>query len=192
MKKTTPRRADQTGVYIIAIDNPDQAAEISEAVDKTFKNSLAETLTETEKAFQMSFVSMTQAIVTVIQLVSFMVIIIIMAVVANTMAMTARERIGEYAIMKTLGFGGWHIAILIFGESLVITMTGCVLGIILTFPGAEYFGNTMGNFFPVFDVSAMTLLLDIAASFFVGLIAAAFPTWHAVNIRIAEGLRKIG
>ena len=134
LKKTTPRRADQTGVYIIAIDNPDQAAEISEAVDKTFKNSLAETLTETEKAFQMSFVSMTQAIVTVIQLVSFMVIIIIMAVVANTMAMTARERIGEYAIMKTLGFGGWHIAILIFGESLVITMTGCVLGITLTFP----------------------------------------------------------
>ena len=192
MKKTLPRRADQTGVYIIAIDNPDQAAEISEAVDKTFKNSLAETLTETEKAFQMSFVTMTEAIVTVIQLVSFMVIIIIMAVVANTMAMTARERIGEYAIMKTLGFGGWHIAILIFGESLVITMTGCVLGIILTFPGAEYFGNTMGNFFPVFDVSAMTLLLDIAASFFVGLIAAAFPTWHAVNIRIAEGLRKIG
>ena len=71
-------------------------------------------------------------------------------------------------------------------------MTGCVLGITLTFPGAEYFGNTMGNFFPVFDVSAMTLLLDVAASFFVGLIAAAFPTWHAVNIRIAEGLRKIG
>ncbi len=192
LKKTLPRRADQTGVYIIGIDDPDQAAEISEAVDKTFKNSLAETLTETEKAFQMSFVTMTEAIVTVIQLVSFMVIIIIMAVVANTMAMTARERIGEYAIMKTLGFGGWHIAILIFGESLVITMTGCVLGIILTFPGAEYFGNTMGNFFPVFDVSAMTLLLDVAASFFVGLIAAAFPTWHAVNIRIAEGLRKIG
>ena len=140
----------------------------------------------------MSFVTMTQAIVTVIQMVSFLVIIIIMAVVANTMAMTARERIGEYAIMQKLGFGGWHIAILILGESLVITMTGCVLGIILTFPGAEYFGNTMGNFFPVFNVSAMTLLLDIAASFLVGLIAAAFPTWHAVNIRIAEGLRKIG
>src|SRR3990172_4701368 len=71
LKKTTPRRADQTGVYIIAIDDPDRAAEVSEAVDKTFKNSLAETLTETEKAFQMSFVSMTQAIVTVIQLVSW-------------------------------------------------------------------------------------------------------------------------
>ncbi|HHT9138899.1 MAG TPA: ABC transporter permease [Candidatus Wunengus sp. YC60] len=192
LKKTTPRRADQTGVYIIGIDNPGQAAEISEAIDNTFKNSLAETLTETEKAFQMSFVTMTEAIVTVVQLVSFMVIIIIMAVVANTMAMTARERIGEYAIMKTLGFGGWHIAVLILGESLVITLTGCVLGIVLTFPAARYFGNTMGNFFPVFSVSTITIFLDIAASFLVGLIAAAFPTWRAVNIRIAEGLRRIG
>lgn len=191
LKKTAPNRADQTGVYIIGINNPEQAAEISEAVDKTFKNSLAETLTETEKAFQMSFVTMTEAIVTVIQLVSFMVIIIIMAVVANTMAMTARERIGEYAIMKTLGFGGWHIALLIFGESLAITMTGCTLGVILTFPGARYFSSGMASYFPLFSVSPMTILLDVLASFFVGLIAAAFPTWRAVQIRIANGLWKI-
>jgi len=192
LKKTLPRRADQTGVYIVGIDNPGRAADISEAIDNTFKNSLAETLTETEKAFQMSFVTMTETIVTVVQLVSFMVIIIIMAVVANTMAMTARERIGEYAIMKTLGFGGWYIAALILGESLIITITGCVLGIILTFPTAEYFGKTMGSFFPVFNVSVVTIFLDVAASFLVGLLAAVFPTWRAVKIQIADGLRRIG
>lgn len=192
LKKTTPRRADQIGVYVIGIDNHARAAEISAAVDGTFKNSLAETLTETEKAFQMSFVTMTEAIVTVIQIVSFLVIIIIMAVVANTMAMTARERIGEYAIMKTLGFGGLHIAGLILGESLVITMTGCAFGIILTFPVARHFGSALGNFLPVFHVSTTTVFLDVAASLLVALAAAAFPTWSAVNIKIADGLRKIG
>ncbi len=192
LKKTVARRADQTGVYIIGIDNPGRAAEISEAVDRMFKNSLAETLTETEKAFQMSFVTMTGAIVTVIQLVSFMVIVIIMAVVANTMAMTARERIGEYAIMKTLGFGGWHIAVLIAGESLLITIIGCIIGGVLTFPVAVHFSKTMGTFFPVFNVSTATIVLDLTASLFVGLMAAVFPTWRAVNIRIADGLRRIG
>ena len=108
---------------------------MSTAIDGTFKNSLAETLTETEKAFQMGFVSMTEAIVVAIQLVSFVIIVIIMAVVANTMAMTTRERIGEYAVFKTLGFGGWFIAGLIFGESLVISLTGTAIGIGLTFPG---------------------------------------------------------
>lgn len=192
VKKRIPNLADHVGIYIIGIANPDMAAEVSEAVDKIFKNSLAETLTETEKSFQMNFISMTEAIVVVIQLVSLMVIVIIMAVVANTMAMTARERIGEYAIMKTLGFGGLHITALICGESLLITLTGCALGIILTFPAADIFSTRIGAFFPVFNVSIKTVFMDIGASIFVGLAAALFPTWRAVRIRIADGLRRIG
>ena len=113
------------------VTNPDLASDVAAAIDRTFKNSLAETITETERAFQQGFVSMTEAIVIAVRIVSFVVIIIIMAVMANTMAMTARERIGEYAIMKTLGFGGWHIAGLIFGESPIIAFTGCAFGLLL-------------------------------------------------------------
>jgi len=192
LKKTVPRRADQVGFFVIGISNPNQAAEASVAVDKLFKNSLAETLTETERAFQMSFVSMTEAIVIAIQLVSFVIIIIIMAVVANTMAMAARERTGEYAILKALGFGGWYIAALIFGESLVITGLGCALGIAATFPAAKAFGDAMGAFFPIFNVARETIYMDIAAFIIVGVVAAIVPTVRTVNIRIADGLRKIG
>lgn len=192
LKKTAPLRADQAGFYLIGVNNPGLAEEVAVAIDKTFKNSLAETLTETEKAFQLSFVSMSEAIVIAIQLVSFVVIIIIMAVMANTMAMTARERIGEYAILKTLGFGGWHIAALIFGESLFIAMVGCTAGIVSTFPIAKVFGNVMGTYFPVFNVAAKTIYLAIAASFLVGVVAAIIPTWRAITIRIADGLRRIG
>jgi putative ABC transport system permease protein len=192
MVKTVPRRANQVGFYMVGVTNPTRAADVAVAIDRTFKNSLAETLTETEKAFQLGFISMTEAIVIAIQLVSFVVIIIIMAVVANTMAMTARERIGEYAVFKTLGFRGYHIAGLIFGESLVITMTGCVLGIALTFPAAKAFGSTLSNYFPIFNVATSTIYMDVAAALIVGIVAAVFPTWRAVTIRIADGLRRIG
>ncbi len=192
LKKTAPIRAEQVGFYLLGVTDPQAAADVASAIDKTFKNSLAETLTETEKAFQMGFVSMSEAIVMAIQLVSFVVIIIILAVVANTMAMTARERFVEYAVFKTLGFGKWHIAALIFGESLFITMTGCALGIVLTFPSAKAFGDAMSAFFPVFNVSIETVYLDIAASAFVGTAAAIIPAWRATTIRIAEGLRSIG
>lgn len=192
LKKTVPRRADQAGFFVIGISNPNQAADVSVSVDKLFKNSLAETLTETEKAFQMGFVSMSEAIVIAIQLVSFVIIIIIMAVVANTMAMAARERTGEYAILKALGFGGWYIAALIFGESLVITGIGCALGIAATFPAAKAFGDAMGAFFPIFNVAGETIYMDIAAFIIVGVVAAIVPTVRTVNIRIADGLRKIG
>lgn len=192
MKKTTPRRAGQVGYYIIGIANPNLAGEVSAAIDATFKNSLAETLTETEKAFQMSFVSMTEAILVAIQLVSIVIIVIIMAVVANTMAMTARERIGEYAVFKTLGFGGWFIARLIFGESLFISLLGTAVGIGLTFPVAAAFADYLGTYFPIFFVEKETVLMDLAAGVLVGVVAALFPTWRAVRIRIADGLRRIG
>jgi len=192
LKKTSPNRADQVGWYIVGVKNPDLAADVAAAIDKTFKNSLAETITETEKAFQQGFVSMTEAIVIAVRIVSFVVIIIIMAVMANTMAMTARERIGEYAIMKTLGFGGWHIAGLIFGESLIIAFTGCAFGIAATYPAAKAFGDAMSTYFPIFNVQRQTIYMDIAATFIVGVVAAVFPAWRAVKVRIADGLRRIG
>ena len=192
IKKISPSRADQVGFYMITVKRPDTAPDVALAIDKAFKNSLAETLTETEKAFNQGFIAMSGAIVTAIQMVSFVVILIIMAVVANTMAMTTRERIGDYAIMKTLGFGGTDIAIMVFGESLVISLTGCLAGMILTFPAAKAFGHTLSTYFPIFLVSDQTLWLDILFAFVIAFFAAIIPAHRAIRIGIAEGLRRIG
>jgi putative ABC transport system permease protein len=191
VRRTAPRRADQVGFYVLGLSSPDLAAEVSLFVDGMFKNSLAETLTETERSFQMSFVSMTEAIIVAIRLVSYLVIVIIMVVAANTMAMTARERIAEYATMKTLGFGGRHVAGVVFGESLVIAMAGGVLGVALSFPAAQWIGRELGQFIPVFHITAETIYLDLLAAFIVGAVAGVFPTWRGATIRIAEGLRRI-
>lgn len=192
LKKTTARRAENVGVYIVALKDADAAAEVAERVDLSFRNSLAETLTETEKAFQLSFVAMTEAIVVAIRIVSFVVIGIILAVMANTMAMTARERRGEYATLKTLGFGPAFIAALLCGESLAISLVGGTLGMLATFPVAESFGAAMGTLFPVFNVSRDTLVMQLAAAFIVGIVAAFLPAMHAIRAPIVEGLRSIG
>ena len=192
MKKTIARRADQAGFYMIGVAKPELAAEVATSVDAIFRNSLAETLTETEKAFHMSFISMTEAIMVAIQIVSYMVIVIIMVVAANTMAMTARERIVEYATMKTLGFGILHIGGSVFGESLLISGLGGVLGALLSFPAALWIETELAQFFPSFSVSPLTIILEMAAALLVGLVAAIFPTWRGGTIRIADGLRRIG
>jgi putative ABC transport system permease protein len=191
MRKTNIRRAGQVGFYVIGLASPDLAAPASLFIDGMFKNSLAETLTETERAFQLSFVSMTEAIIVAIRIVSYVVIVIIMVVAANTMAMTARERIAEYATMKTLGFGGWHIAGAVFGESVVIALMGGILGIVLTFPAAAWIGAKLSQFIPVFLVEPGTLALDLLAALVVGVVAGIFPTWRGTTINIADGLRRI-
>jgi putative ABC transport system permease protein len=191
LKKNQPVSAGHVGFYIIGIENPYIAARIADSIDRTFKNSLAETLTETEKAFQMGFVTMSEAIIKAIQLVSVVVIFIILAVVAHTMGMSVRERIGEYAVFKTLGFRAWHITFLIIGESMVITAFGGVMGILLTFPAARGFSEAVGRFFPVFNITWETMCLDLTVTVIVGFAAGIYPAFRAATVRIAEGLRRI-
>ena len=192
IRKSMPQRADQVGVYVLGIDNPDNAAAISRAVDRTFSNSLAETLTETEQAFQLGFVAMSNEIIAAIRVVSYMVILIIMAVMANTMAMSARERSAEYATLKVLGFGPGFIAMLIFGESFAICAVGGALGVAATVPVAAMFKELAGGIFPIFQVSPLTQLLQTACMMLIGVAAAIVPAIRASRIRIVEGLRAIG
>lgn len=192
MRLRAPQRANLVGIFVIAVADVDRAAEISETIDQQFENSIAETLTETEQAFQIGFVKQTESIVIAIRIVSFVVIFIILAVMANTMAMTARERMSEYATLKALGFAPSYVGSLIYGESLAIACIGCALGMGLTFPIGDWFATQMGTLFPVFEVSSQTLLLQIVCAIAVGVVAAALPAYRAARVRIVEGLRAIG
>ena len=191
LKERNPRRANQVGVIVIEIRSADQAPEISAAVDALFRNSLAETLTETERAFQLGFVAMSAAILTAIRLVSLVIIVIIMAVVANTMVMSVRERVHEFAVFKTLGYGGGTLAGLILGESLVICTAGGVLGVAATLPALQLLAGYVSVIFPVLDLSAATLWLDGAAVLAVALTAAAVPIRKVVTVRIVDALGRV-
>ena len=192
LKKDAPAWANQVGVYIVQIDDPNNAAAISLAIDRQFKNSLAETLTETENAFQLSFISMSEAIIVAIQVVSFVVIVIILAVMANTMAMSARERLSEYATMKALGFTPGYLSLLVFGESLLIAAIGAAIGIALLFPSAAMFSAKMGTLFPTFEIAPETLVLQVMNALGVGIIAGITPALHITRVNIVDGLRSIG
>ncbi|MGA9755072.1 MAG: FtsX-like permease family protein [Desulfobaccales bacterium] len=192
LKKSAPSRADSVGWYVIKVARPELAPLVADQVDALFKNSLAETLTETEKAFFLGFVSMTSAILLAIQVVSWVVIGVILMVLANTMAMTARERQGEYAVLKTMGFKARHLVGLILGESLILALAGGLVGEALTFPAVHFFKTTLGQYFRVFPLTRATLALGLAVALLVGFLAALLPSWRAARVSIAEALRKVG
>ena len=192
LRQRPGRRADQVGVYIVGIAAPERAAEIARAVDAQFQNSVAETLTETEQAFQLSFVSMSNEIIAAIRLVSYVVILIIVAVMANTMAMSARERTAEHATLKALGFGPGFVALLIFGESLAICVAGGGAGLWLTPYAAAAFKQAAGGIFPIFAVSQTTVIAQALCALAVGVAAAVVPAVQASRVRIVDGLRAVG
>jgi putative ABC transport system permease protein len=192
LEKTTPRRANKVGWYVIKIANPDDAARISEQVDALFKNSDNETKTETEKAFAAGFIAMSSAIITGLQVISYVIIGIIFLVLANTMLMAARERTREYAVLKTLGFTRKHLMMLIYGESISIALLGGLAGILLTYPVVQGFAVGMARFFPFVTIEPLTIILAAAFALLVGIVSGIFPAARSTRTTIVDGLRQIG
>lgn len=193
MRQEAPDRAGEVGWYIVKIKDPNESAIISEKVDALFRNSRAETKTETERAFQQSFIAGTSAVITAMNVMSFVIIGIIMLVLGNTMIMSARERTREYAVLKTLGFSAKHLTGLIVGESLVISFIGAVVGVLLSVPAVDGFAAAMPKgFFPIFYIETITYILASSAAILVGLAAAVFPLLRSIHMKIVDGLRFIG
>jgi putative ABC transport system permease protein len=193
LKVDSPIRAGKVGWYIVLIKNPSRSAEISENIDALFKNSSAETKTETEKAFTQGFVSASGAIITAMNFMSFVIIGIIMLVLANTMIMAARERTREYAVLKTLGFSAFHIVGLILGESMVIALLGGAIGIALTYPIVGVFEQAVPKgFFPFFYIEPITTILAMSAAILIGVLASIFPIQRALKTKIVDGFRFVG
>lgn len=193
MKQDAPVRAGQVGWYAVKIKNPDDAAMISEQIDALFTNSASETKTETEKAFQNSFLKAYSAIITAINIMAILIIGVILLVLANTMIMSARERSSEYAVMKTLGFTGKHLFGLVTGESILIGLIGGVAGYFITVFFVNGFSLVVPkNYFPVFVLEDMTMIQEFAFAVIVGLIAGIIPVYHTIKTSIIDGFRHIG
>ena len=193
IRQEMPDRAGEIGWYIVRIDDPENSAAISEEIDKLFANSRAETKTETERAFQQSFLSAASAIITAMNIMSFVIIGIILLVLGNTMVMSARERTHEYAVLKALGFSAGQIFFLIAGESLILSLLGSALGLGVTLPAVAGFEKALPKgWFPVFYVKPETVAMACAAGLLVGVVASLIPMRRVVTTRIVEGLRYVG
>jgi putative ABC transport system permease protein len=185
-------QADQVGIFAVEAVSINRVADVSQAIDGVFRNSLAETLTETERAFQIGFMKQTEAILISIRIVSFVVIFIILAVMANTMAMTARERFREYATLKAIGFSPGYVARLILGESVVLALIGGAIAIGLTPPVAARLAELSATLFPTLIVSVRTVIFQALAALVVGVLAAVLPMRQAARVNIVNGLRALG
>jgi len=191
--KYLEERSGEIGWYIVRINDPDNSAAISQDIDKLFANSRAETKTETERAFQQSFLSAASAIITAMNIMSFVIIGIILLVVGNTMIMSARERTHEFAVLKALGFTGKQLLFLIAGESILLALFGSALGLAVTFPAVAGFETALPKgWFPVFYIKPETVVIGCAAGLLVGALAAIVPLRRVLSTRIVEGLRYVG
>jgi putative ABC transport system permease protein len=186
-------RPGLVGTYRVRLDSPDSAPRVMEEIDRMFFNSTAPTKTETEAAFFASFISMLGNVKGLIAGVGLVVVFTITLIGANTMAMSARERFTEVAVMKALGFRPGVVWALILSESVLIALLGGVVGVV----GAKVIyqfiglGDMMALFLQNFKITAGTIALGLGLSALIGLVSGGIPAWNAARIKIVDGLRRV-
>jgi putative ABC transport system permease protein len=179
----------QVGWYVIKVANPEQSPEIARKIDTMFTNSPAETKTDTEKAFVAGFAKQIGNISLITQLVAAAAILMILLITANTMAQSIRERTGELAVLKTLGFGDGRVLSMVLLESCFIALLGGSVGLAVSWFLISL-GDPTGGFLPTFYFPVRDLLLGVLLVAALGVIAGAFPAWQAGRLRIVEALRR--
>jgi len=184
----------RSGTFNILADSPEDVPKVAAGVDAMFRNSPEPTKTESEKAFQLSFINSLGNVKAFILSICFAVVFATLLVSANTMAMSIRERTREVAVLKTLGFTRQSILRLYIGEAVLVALTGGALGCVLAAGLVTAMANApgMGFFFLGMKVTIPTFLLAIFVSAMVGLVSAILPAYHAAKLDIVEGLRYIG
>ncbi|MFZ0798684.1 MAG: FtsX-like permease family protein [Terriglobales bacterium] len=184
----------KAGMFDILADSPNSVSTVASAVDAMFRNSPEPTKTESEKAFQLSFINSIGNVKAFILSISFAVVFATLLVSATTMAMSIRERTREVAVLKTLGFTRQSILRLYIGEAVLVALTGGALGCLLALVLVSAMSHAPGMnlFLSGMKVTPPTLLLAILVAGMVGLLSALLPAYHAARLDIVEGLRYIG
>jgi len=182
------------GSYVLKIDDPASVPAVVSASEALFQNSDAQVRAETEKAFQLSFLEMLGNIRLFFGAIGLAVVISIFFITANTMAMAARERTTEVAVLKSLGFRGRHVVTMVAMESVLVGLLGAVLGAGLGFLLVKGVAVVLEKVFPVFGTLRMTpgiLALGLGLGLAIGLLSGLVPAVAAARLRIVDGLRRV-
>jgi putative ABC transport system permease protein len=189
--ETALGRPGQVGMFWVRVDTIETLPVVMDAIDRMFANSEAPTKTETEQVFQASFIAMLGNIQTLITSIGLTVAFAIICMAANTMALAARERVGDVAIMKSLGFHRGHILGLLLAESVVITLAGGVCGAVAAQLVLRTIDVSSGGLFLNLRVAPEAIVRAAGLSMIIGIVSGGIPAWNAAALKPVDGLRRI-
>jgi len=178
------------GWFVIRTGDPAKNAEIALAIDRQFANSPFPTKTDSEKAFNQSFVKQFGNLQMMLGGIMSAVIFTLLMLTGNTMMQSVRERIPELAVLKTLGYSDRTVLALVLVEALMLCGIAAAIGLALAALAAPVIGMNA----PMPGMSGMKVSAD--AVVVGGLMAAGLalavglpPALRAMRLQIVDALR---
>ncbi len=176
------------GWYITRVADPAATGGIARAIDALSENSDHETKTQTERAFQASFVSQFGDVGLIVGAIMGAVFFTLLLLTGNTMAQAVRERIPELAVLKTLGFSHRAVLLLVLAESVLLIALGGILGMALAAAAVSALSTQLGGQIPLAPLDGATWLRGLALTLGIGILVGAGPARRAMRLRIVDAL----
>jgi putative ABC transport system permease protein len=169
--------------FFTQIDDPRRAAEISAQIDKLTENSPEETRTQTENAALQSQLKQLADINFIANAIVGAVMFTLLFLTANTMMQSVRERIPELAVLKTLGFTGRMVSILVLIESLMLCIFAAAVGLALSSVGVKMV-PILGpsRLLPIVVISGLGIAVILA------IVSGLPPALRAQRLNIVDAL----
>ena len=177
----------RAGTYFIKLNDPDLAKQVADAVDKKFENSPDETKTQTEKDWNIGFVKQFGDIGMMVRWILAAVFFTLLLVVANTMAQSMRERVPEFAVLKTLGFSDGSVLAFVLAEAVAMCAIGGLLGLGFATLAGLGLQRLLGATLPL-SVDGRVWLAGIAAIVVLSLTVGLLPALRARRLKIVDAL----
>jgi putative ABC transport system permease protein len=181
------------GTWYIRAASPEVANDVIARVNAAFENTAAEVRAETERAFQLGFVSMLGNVKMLVLLISGAVVFTLSLVTISTMSMAIRERFRELAVLKALGFQRRELFAFILAESFGLAALGALLGVggawaLWTHLDLQKLTN---GFLIYFEVTPRIMAWGAAVAAIMGVVAALPPAWQTARMSVTEGLKTL-
>jgi putative ABC transport system permease protein len=170
--------------FNVAVSDPQQAAAVSDEIDRRFANSSQETKTE-------SLLELAQAQAQEIGDMNFLIRAIVGAALAallfgtaSMMMQSIRERRVELAVLKAVGFTDRTVFLLILAEALLICVAAAAFGLAL----ASVLLPIAGMFVVGLSMPKIVIGIGLGLAVVVALISAAVPAVQAARLKVAVAL----
>jgi putative ABC transport system permease protein len=181
------------GMWWLKVKSADDMPRVIAAVNQKFENTSAEVRAESERAFQLGFISMLGNIKALVSSISTVVVFTLVLVTASTMSMAVRERFRELAILKALGFRRRELFAFILAESFGLSAAGAIIGI-----GAAYCAFTFGDIsqmtqgiFVSFEVTPRIIGFSALVAAVLGIVSAIAPSISVARMSVVNGLKTL-
>jgi putative ABC transport system permease protein len=189
------RQRDLIGWVFTRVDDPAASARVSRAIDALFDQREVRTATMSERAANGALLGGVSAVLSALDIVSLLILSIMTLVLGNTIAMGAREKTLEYAVLLALGFEPKRVRLWVILEAIILAAVGGGLGLVLAYPLVQlglgqWLEVNVGKFFPVFRIAPATALVAAGLTVALGALAGLLPALRVGRISVIEALRR--